>query len=176
MDRTSIADAALQIADMAVRSARGEVATNSNLLPSGGLMVLPEELAQRSISALWETTSPLTPEVRRRERLVVYAYGEPALLLHLNHAGIAAMPVSHLNLRGPRDTPPTVPTFIVIGPHAKRTPGFWEQWMEQAQFLESVDNVDYQPGQVTLLDLFTPEWLAQHPESQVQKLELHRVR
>ena len=61
-------------------------------------------------------------------------------------------------------------------PHAKRTPGFWEQWLERAQSFESVGDVEYAPGQVTLLELFSPQWLLQHPESYSQKFELHRVR
>lgn len=176
MDRTSIVDAAATIADLAVRSARGEIATPHESLPERGRTIRPDEVAQAAMAEQQAVPIPLPPEIRQRERLVIYAFGEPALLLHLNQAGIAAVPVSHLTLRGPDETPPTVPTFIVIGPHAKRTPGFWEQWMARTQHFEFVADVPYLPGQVTLLDLFTPEWLELHPESQVQKLELHRVR
>ncbi len=176
MDRTSIVDAAATIADLAVRSARGEIATPHESLPERGRTIRPDEVAQAAMAEQQAEPIPLPPEIRQRERLVIYAFGEPALLLHLNQAGIAAVPVSHLTLRGPDETPPTVPTFIVIGPHAKRTPGFWEQWMARTQHFEFVADVPYLPGQVTLLDLFTPEWLELHPESQVQKLELHRVR
>ncbi len=45
-------------------------------------------------------------EQRQSEKLIVYVYGDPALLLHLNQAGLTAVPVSHLNLRGPNGDPP----------------------------------------------------------------------
>ena len=176
MDRTSIVDAAATIADLAVRSARGEMATVHEPLAESGRTIRPDAVAQAAIAERQSVSIPLTVENRQREQLVIYAFGEPALLLHLNQAGIAAVPVSHLRLRGPDEMPTTVPTFVVIGPHAKRTPGFWEQWMEQTQHFEFIADVPYLPGQVTLLDLFAPEWLELHPESRVQILELHRVR
>ena len=176
MDRTSIVDAAAAIADLAVRSARGEISTPHEPLPERGRTIRPDDVAQAAMAEQQAVPIRLTPENRKRERLIMYAFGEPALLFHLNQAGIAAFPVSHLSLRGPDETPPTVPTFIVIGPHAKRTSGFWEQWMSRTKHFEFVADVPYLSGQVTLLDLFTPGWLEQHPESEVQKLELHRVR
>jgi hypothetical protein len=118
----------------------------------------------------------LTIEERAKQKLVVYGYGEPALLLHLAQSGLAVGPVSHLNLAEPDGSSPAVPTFLVIGPNAKRTPGFWEDWFRQDRHLELVTEVLYEPGDVTLLDLFTPKWLSQHPEVSTQVFELYRVR
>ncbi len=176
IDRTSIVRAASRIADAAVHSSRGDFSPAREILPVDGLTIRPEDVAQSSLTPQPDFAAALTPEDRLRERLVIYVYGEPALLLHLNRAGISAVPVTHLGLRGPGGAPPAVPTFVVIGPNAKRTAGFWEEWMGQIQSFESVADVDYRPGQVTLLDLFTPLWLSMYPEAQVQQLELHRVR
>ena len=181
IDRTSIVDAATTISDFAVRSARDEIAPSSDSdpadsLPAEGRTFSPDEVVLSTLAEPLSAPPQLTSDDRRRTRLVVYVYGEPALLLHLNQAGIVALPVSHLSLRGPENASPPTPAFIVIGPHAKRTPGFWEQWMRRMQDFESVADIEYRPGQVTLLDLFTPQWLAQHPESQIQTLELYRVR
>jgi len=84
--------------------------------------------------------------------------------------------VSHLNLSDPDGSEPDVPTFLVIGPNAKRTPGFWEEWMKRVDAFESVTNVDYYPSEVTLLDLFSVKWRNQHDEVTLQTFELHRVR
>ena len=107
--------------------------------------------------------------------MVIYAYGEPALLLHLNQAGVMVAPVSHLNLRGPNGTPPTVPTFLVIGPNAKRTEGFWEDLMLHSGHLRPVARINYTPSVISLLDMFDPTWLREHPEATMQSLEVQRV-
>jgi hypothetical protein len=106
---------------------------------------------------------------------VIYAYGEPSLLFHLNQAGVMVAPVSHLNLRGANGTPPTVPTFLVFGPNAKRTEGFWEDLMLHSGHLRPVARINYIPSAVSLLDMFDPTWLREHPEAQLQTLEVHRV-
>ena len=107
--------------------------------------------------------------------MVIYAYGEPSLLFHLHRAGVMAAPVSHLNLRGPDGVPPAVPTFLVIGPNAKRTDGFWEDLMLQSSHLRPVANIEYTPSAVSLLDMFDPTWLREHPEAALQSLEVHRI-
>jgi len=117
----------------------------------------------------------LTPEERSRTKMIVYVYGEPALAMHLHNAGVIVVPVSHLNLRAPGETIPVVPTFVVFGPNAKRTPGFWEELMVQSDYLRSLRKIEYRPGLVTLLDLFTPKWLDEHPEAELQALEVYRV-
>ena len=107
--------------------------------------------------------------------MVVYVFGEPASLFHLSRTGIAVSPVAHLNLRGPGDTPPAVPTFVVFGPNAKRTLGFWEELMRRSDNLRPVATILYAPSDVTLLDMFDPKWLLEHPEARLQSLEVHRV-
>lgn len=115
-------------------------------------------------------------EQRQAEKMVVYVYGEPALLFHLNKAGIVAAPVSHLNLRGSNGESPTVPTFVVIGPHAKRSDSFWDERLSRASQLEDIIQVPYDPGTATLLDLFPIKWLREHPEAATQVFEVYRVR
>ncbi len=173
-DRTSIVAAANEIADLCVLSARSEVVSVRSSVVPDGQTIFPE-----SVLGTIESIQPPTqflPDDRRRERLVVYAFGEPALLMHLANAGLTVSPVGHLNLQDPGGVTPAVPTFIVIGPNAKRTPGFWEMWLERTTQFESVGDVAYLPSEVTLLDLFKPKWLTLHPEARSQMLEVHRVR
>jgi hypothetical protein len=172
-DRTSISRAAERIADASVLSSMGE--WKPNRLPfSNGETISPRKVLEARSA---ETTNrTLTREMREKQKLVVYGYGEPALLLHLAQAGLTVGPVSHLNLAEPDGSSPPVPTFLVIGPNAKRTPGFWEEWFRQDRHFELVTEIRYEPGDVSLLDLYTPKWLSQHPEVSTQVFELYRVR
>jgi len=189
-DRRSIVSAAVEIADACVRDAiddgaNRDGANNAKRQLLSGIdpnSITPSELLEaaaitaesQSRDAAANVVST-TPEDRSRIRMVIYAYGEPALLLHLNQAGVMVAPVSHLNLRGPDGTPPTVPTFLVFGPNAKRTEGFWEELMLHSGHLRPVAKIDYHPSAVSLLDMFDPTWLREHPEAMMQSLEVHRV-
>ena len=192
-DRRSIVFAAEEIADACVRDAANPGAADQESL--NGKHELPAGIDPNSMtaSALIEAAAisesaaesqspganvdskPMTAEERSRIRMVIYAYGEPALLLHLNQAGVMVAPVSHLNLRGPHGTRPAVPTFLVIGPNAKRTDGFWEDLMLHSSHLRLVARINYFPSAVSLLDMFDPTWLREHPEAATQTLEVHRV-
>jgi len=173
-DRTSIIEAAIEAADLCVLCARGELSPPPSSVFADGSTIRPAAILPSPVTA--PRNSTLTAETRQRERLVVYVFGEPALLMHLNGAGVTAAPVSHLNLGSPDGSAPPVPTFVIIGPNAKRTPGFWEQWMERVNQFDHVANVDYQPSIVTLQDLYSPKWLREHNEALTQTFEIHRVR
>ena len=173
-DRTSVVNAALKLSDECVRYARGDVhVPNKKSIPTNATIRPTVEPA--STEPLPHRL-PFTADERRKERLIVYVFGEPALCFHLANAGISAVPVGHLNLQNPDETTPDFPTFVVIGPNAKRTEGFWEMWLRRDGAFEPVAEVFYRPSDVTLLDLFSPKWLSQHEEAATQKFELHRVR
>lgn len=172
-DRTSINRAALQLADACVLSSLGEWKPARSPLSDGETISPRKVLASR---AAVTQNRELSFEEREKQKLVVYGYGEPSLLLHLAQSGLTVSPVSHLNLAEPDGGSPTVPTFLVIGPNAKRTPGFWEEWFRRDRHFELVTEVRYAPSDVSLLDLYTPKWLSQHPEVSTQVFELYRVR
>jgi dolichyl-phosphate-mannose-protein mannosyltransferase len=188
-DRRSIQLAAEEIADDCVvnvsDAANGNGAVNVAIHADIDLNSISPDVLRKATEAtgsISETdgndTKPgqqLTPEERGRTKLIVYVYGEPALLYHLNQTGIIAAPVSHLNLRDPGGKPPQVPTFVVFGPNAKRTHGFWEELMVRSSDLRPVTAVTYAPSLVTLLDMFDPKWLRDHPEAMLQTFEVHRV-
>jgi len=173
-NRSSITFAAAELVDDCVLAARGKLQVGAAPVVPIGETITPEAVL-KAVSVPVERAS-LSEDERRRERLVVYVYGEPALCFQLAAAGIVAVPVSHLNLSDPDGSEPDVPTFLVIGPNAKRTPGFWEEWMQRVDAFESVTNVDYYPSEVTLLDLFSVKWRNLHDEVTLQTFELHRVR
>jgi dolichyl-phosphate-mannose-protein mannosyltransferase len=166
VDRSSIIEAASEIADICVNHLNGE----DEPLPALSNMTLrPDDIAARRSDR--RTVTKHTLDERQQERLVIYVYGEPALLYHLASTGVTALPVSHLKLTGNK-----VPAFLVIGPHAKRTSGFWEEFIERYRDFSQVGETHYQPGMITLLDLFSTAWLREHPEAFTQQFEVHRIR
>lgn len=183
-DRTSIVAAADRIADACVAdTADQNVPRDTEPTQIDMNSITPEALlaaAQSMVNserqrAAAQQSGSLSPHERLRIPMVIYVYGEPALLFHLNQTGVIVAPVSHLNLRDSGDRPPAVPTFVVFGPNAKRTEGFWEELMQNSQHFRPVAKINYSPGEVTLRDMFDPGWLKEHPEAAVQTLEVHRV-
>ena len=185
-DRRSIVVAADDIANTCVRDATGDhITVDNSSTPSSIDMnsITPEALLAAALNsvdselqrAAFQQSGSLSPDQRSRIKMIIYVYGEPALLFHLNQTGVTVAPVSHLNLRDPGDRPPAVPTFVVFGPNAKRTEGFWEELMQNSPHFRPVAKINYNPGEVTLRDMFDPGWLKEHPEAAVQTLEVHRV-
>jgi len=186
VDRGSIVMAAESIADACVRDATNGDTAGGNSGASSTIDMnsfTPEALLAASQNTVdserqradAQQSESFSPHERRRIEMVIYVYGEPALLFHLNQTGVIVAPVSHLNLRDPGDRAPAVPTFVVFGPNAKRTEGFWEELMQRSQHFRPVTKINYSPGEVMLRDMFDPGWLKEHPEAASQTLEVHRV-
>jgi dolichyl-phosphate-mannose-protein mannosyltransferase len=155
-DRRSIALAADRIAEACFRDASGggesdlshagsvdsnaePAEVNSNLITPSALLAAADALKASPIA------SRASPEERSRIRMIIYVYGEPALLFHLSGSGIIAAPVSHLNLQT-AGTTPAIPTYVVFGPNAKRTAGFWDELMDRAHAFRSITAIQYTPG------------------------------
>ncbi len=111
-------------------------------------------------------------------QFVVYAFAEPCVLCQLNQAGIVARPVQDLKfpaastISGQR-----LPTFLVFGPNALRTSGFMYDWVDMEQRFEHVGDVSYEPSAIVLYNLFSPQWILQHPGDEcAQQLEVYLLR
>lgn len=180
-DRRSIVIDAGKIANACARDAQDIDVPRDTAAPTINLNSMTPETLAAAAQIATDTGSQNAP-VNESEspspgsvKMIVYVYGEPALLFHLNQSGVTAAPVSHLNLRDFGDRPPAIPTFVVFGPHAKRTTGFWEELMQRSLNFRPVTKIDYSPSDVTLRDIFNPLWLREHPEARQQTLEVHRV-
>lgn len=109
--------------------------------------------------------------------LVVYGFGEPAVLYHLSAAGLVAAPVQDLDFQKAAQNGRPLPTYFVFGPNALRTPGFMYDWVEKSDRFEHLGNVSWMPGDIVLFNLFSPRWLAEHPgDEREQILEVYRLR
>jgi hypothetical protein len=106
------------------------------------------------------------------EQIVIYTYADPALMFQLRLAGLRwVRPVKDLAVAGPDAPTPRLPSFVVIGPQCRRSPGFEEQFAMAKRRLALVGSFAFRPSDLVLLD--APEL----PESRVEaELELYRVK
>jgi dolichyl-phosphate-mannose-protein mannosyltransferase len=110
-------------------------------------------------------------------RFVVYVFGEPSVLYHLNQDGISGGPVQDLMFPAATFHGNALPTFMVFGPNALRTPGFMYDWVDIEPRFEQVGDVSYEASDIVLYNLFSPQWLLQHHgEERAQRLEVYRLK
>jgi 4-amino-4-deoxy-L-arabinose transferase-like glycosyltransferase len=106
------------------------------------------------------------------DQIVIYTYGEPALLFQLRLAGLRwVRAVKDLAVAGEAAPVPRLPSFIVIGPQSRRTPGFTEQFAKARERLTLVDTFSYRASELVNLD--RTDWREMHPD---ERLELYRVK
>ncbi|HUG69092.1 MAG TPA: glycosyltransferase family 39 protein [Pirellulaceae bacterium] len=112
-----------------------------------------------------------------RDETVVLVYGEPGLFFQLNVDGTQVFePAADLSFlaRPPQD--PSIPIFLVTGPHAERTSGFQEDLAQNAAYLERIAGYEYLPSDFVLLDQYDPRSLAKVPGSaRTEKVTLYKV-
>ena len=107
---------------------------------------------------------------------VVYAFGEPALLYHLNQLGVTSVPVADLTFPPAEFKGNPLPTYFVFGPNALRTPDFMYDWLEYEYRFDHVGDVQFAPSFILLSNLFRPTWIREHREEvAVQVLEVYRL-
>lgn len=189
--RTSLKDASWKIAETVLADAAGEFEkpkTGLNLDDLGQITPEPPEAdddkkpqADAGASSVWDkVVGPADTSVAladlQNPKCIVYAFGEPGVLRYLNSAGIVGGPVQDLQISEYQDATKSLPTYMLLGPNALRTPGMFDSWATNQQRFTHVCDVHYLVSDVVAYNLFTPLWVAQHPEARVQKLELYRVR
>jgi hypothetical protein len=106
------------------------------------------------------------------DRIAISIYADPGLLFQLRLAGVGLVtPLSSLNFARPEAAPPPLPRFVVIGPAARRTAGFEEQFTAASPRLELVQTYRFSPSDLVLLDE------GRLPERRpVEELELYRLK
>lgn len=91
------------------------------------------------------------------QEVAIYVYGEPAVLFQLRLLGFEnAVPVSHLGFARPTAPVSPLPTFVIIGPHARMSGDFARQWAESSPRLKQVDEVEVDHGWIVRYE--EPDW------------------
>ena len=80
-----------------------------------------------------------------------YVYGEPGLFHHLAAADVLCQPAGNLDMTH-GDLTAEVPTFLITGPHAHRSPLFHEQLQQQPERFEPIAVYTYQPSLLVRLN------------------------
>ncbi|MEZ6130436.1 MAG: glycosyltransferase family 39 protein [Planctomycetaceae bacterium] len=192
-DRTSLRDASWHLADAVVKDVAGEFQPPETelLIDEHGIIhpdrddeyddrgeripgpTLLEQLQQR-VATRVDPSTPLADY--EHPQAVVYGFGEPAVLKHLHNAGLRVAPVQDVTFSAATSNGQPLPTYLVLGPYALRTPGLLETWAQQQYRFDHIANFDFAPSEVVIYNLFSPTWVAQHDETAVQTLELYRLK
>ena len=112
----------------------------------------------------------------RKSECVAYVYAEPAVFFHLSDNLVLAGPVSDLEFAAP--TAPRLPaaTYLVIGPHARRSEQFAQQWAARGDRFEKVAAWNYRPSLIVLLDHHDPDDVRYRENRVDETIELYRLR
>ena len=108
------------------------------------------------------------------KRAVLYVFAEPGLFFHLPADDLALAPVGNLDFAKVNAPATGLPTFLVTGPHAHRSPSFNAQAAAHATRLELVQRWPYAASDFVLLDQVPPSQLdAERAKCEVR---LYRVK
>jgi len=106
------------------------------------------------------------------DQLVIYTYGDPALLFQLRLAGVRwVRPLKSLAVASPDAPTPRLASFVVLGPQSRRTTGFTEQFAVAKNRLELIGSYSYYPSDLVVLD--GADFRATRTE---EVLEIYRVK
>ncbi|MEO2012785.1 MAG: glycosyltransferase family 39 protein [Fuerstiella sp.] len=190
-NRTSLRDASWHIASAVLKDVDGEYErTDPPIIVPSDTIISPnptddvnegydseatslDQLEQEVVSR-FDTTVPLAD--LSQPNCVVYAYGEPGVLGHLHAAGLNVRPVQDVAFDSASLSGKKLPTYLIIGPNALRTPGMLNDWADKQYRFRLLAEFHFVPSEVVLYNLFSAEWVGQHPECRVQKLELYRLK
>lgn len=185
-DRRSLRDASLHLAENVLEHAKLERPVNANANQNYPIVVTPDPVGEDGESELSGTDrllqkieepflKPLPLVDPQPPKAVVYTFGEPAVAAHLHAAGLTVAPVAVIPDQVARLSDQPLRTYFVIGPNALRTDGFLNNWASRQYQFRHIRDFHFAPSDLVLLNLFTPQWIRQHVESRVQKLELYEL-
>lgn len=185
-DRTSLRDASLHLADRIVAEVQGEAPSKKIEAAALPMTVTPDSIETDGtpvLTGLGQLLQQIEPPFQKPLPLVesvfptavVYTFGEPSVAAHLAEAGLHVAPVATIPDRPARLDGKSLPTFFVMGPNALRTDGFMNDWVGQQHRFRHVRDFYFAPSDMVLYNLFRPQWVSQHIEARVQKLELYEL-
>ncbi|MCA9082897.1 MAG: glycosyltransferase family 39 protein [Planctomycetaceae bacterium] len=189
--RTSLRDASWQLASAVIQDARGNYApqTTEPFVDQFGIYH-PDPVegdkaeSDAELGSYERLEARVAPPVDDSTPLadlsqpdaVIYCYGEPAVLYHLNRAGLNCSPVQDLTFPAATIRRKALPTYLVIGPNTIRTDGMLYDWMDTQDRFERIDEFWFRVGDVVLFNLFSTDWISQQPDTRFQKLTLYRLK
>ncbi|MBC8353508.1 MAG: glycosyltransferase family 39 protein [Planctomycetes bacterium] len=155
------------------------------------LLVTLPRIAERGIPA-WQSRTGWVPIAKQiieevgnraelarggRDEAIVVVYGEPGLFFQLKLTGTQSfVPGGDLRFINDTTRDSSVPTFLVAGPHALRTEGYQEDLARNMAHLERVEEYQYTPSYLVLLNQYDPRSLAAQPvETRSESVTLYQI-
>ncbi|GAB4135540.1 MAG: hypothetical protein Tsb009_01950 [Planctomycetaceae bacterium] len=149
--------------------------------PRDGMLIVAEKIDNRIDPGSSTNPDPIPGQTSTSPRVIVlFVYGEPALFHQLqvlranNHyERVIVQPIASLNF-SPADSSQNPPPerYLIVGPHAQRSPTFQKQWDSQKHhFTEIGKPIVYPASDLVLLNEFLPRDIAppaQRPTLTVQ--------
>ncbi len=143
-------------------------------------VIIRNGVLERRQSAGWKPRSGLRELARdiaetaeNPEETVIYTFGEPGLLYHLNSIGITTRPVSSV---------PTTPAMsggqvlLIEGPHARRTDGFEEAAATIARHYDKAGSHDVSLSDLVLLNEYDGATMLGTDERRTESFHVWRLR
>lgn len=185
--RTSLRDAAWELGTIVLADADGTLELPAPELPldeDGMIVPWAESDAEGTdgdVPTVWDKVAERQPVDTPladlfRPAVGIYVMGEPALLKHLNSAGLVATPVQNVDVPAISLKGRPLPTYLVLGPNAITQEEVFDNWAGIDARFEHITDIHFVVSDIVLYNLFTPRWISQQPESRVQKFELYRLR
>jgi hypothetical protein len=120
-------------------------------------------------------------EIRREspaaDQRAVYVHGEPALYFQLAAAGEPLVaPVQDIPAVPATIDGQPIPTYLVVGPHARRDPQFLSQWTAAKGRWELIQSHDYEPSPIVWLDLHDPRQPDPPNKDELNRVEVYRLK
>ena len=123
------------------------VIVKNDVLPNAQIAAWKPRSSMRTLAA-----TTIDECVNERSRTVIYTFGEPALLYHLNASGVLTRPVSSIPKSAPSAGGEPYDVLLIEGPHARRTEAFDTMSAELARLYERAGSYDILPSDLVLLN------------------------
>ena len=110
---------------------------------------------EEAVPELIGAMQTVLPDVERADldSFVVYTYGEPAALFQLRLARVGwVRAVQDLNFALPEAPRPRQPSFVIVGPRARLTPGFADAFAARKARLRLIQLVPVNRSHLVTLD------------------------
>jgi len=137
----------------------------------------PAAVAESDRASYQKIAAQIREQLNLTDFRVIYTCGEPALLFQLRAAGEPLVAPS-------RDIPDEavtvdgkpMPTFLVLGPHARGDRLCQEQWTATKDKWQLVQSYNYTPRAIVRLDLYDPRQPLATDERQLNRIEVYRLK
>ncbi|MFK7818235.1 MAG: ArnT family glycosyltransferase [Planctomycetaceae bacterium] len=137
----------------------------------------------QSATAAWNPRSSMrslaeeiVSNIKDPERTVVYTFGEPALMYHLNTMNVLARPISSVPTSAPTAGGDQFEVLLIEGPHARRTDRFEEAAITIAQTYRKADSHDVVMSDLVLLNEREAADLLRSPSRETETFHVWRLK